>query len=220
MLLFYKIAKDNMSMPELGFSSTIKESWEIFKKKWAIIYGLFSASFMFSALISAVSVLLEDSAFLYFIFNVVMWIASMVLSMGLVKALIYLSRGKEVNLDLIFSTYHDLWKYIWGSIRVALVICLGYFLLIVPGIIWTIKYMFTLLLIVDKGVKAKEAMDMSAKMTEGIKWKLFVLYLLIALFSLSGMFALGIGLLITAPVASLTYYLIYNKLLARLEKAE
>lgn len=207
-----------MKTSTLGFSDVVRESWRLFKKRWATVYGLFLFYFLVSMFSSVAGYLFQDSEILYFLFNLLSWFFTTIVNMGVIKSLIYLARGKEVNMELIFSTYKDIWKYIWAGIRVGIVVFVGYLLLIVPGIIWTIKYMFTLFLVVDKGLTAKEAMDMSAKMTDGVKWQLFGLYFLMALFALSGTFVLVAGLFITVPVASLSYYIIYNRLLAKVSK--
>jgi len=49
-------------------------------------------------------------------------------------------------------------------------IVVGLISLIVPGIIWAIKYMFIPLLIVDKGMGVQETMTASDKMTNTINF--------------------------------------------------
>jgi hypothetical protein len=71
----------------------------------------------------------------------------------------------------------------------------GFILLIIPGIIWGIKYGLSLFAIMDKPLKAREAIKFSGKITYGYKGKLLVAGLII--------FALGY-------VAYPTSYVIYH----------
>ena len=71
-------------------------------------------------------------------------------------------------------------------------------------------------LAVDKKMGVGDAMKASAAMTDGIKFKLLVIYFIISLFGAVGVLALGVGLLLTIPTAYLACFLIYQRLLARL----
>ena len=105
--------------------------------------------------------------------------------------------------------------YIWASLRYGIIVLVGMLLLLIPGIIWSIKYGFVFFLIPDKGVGVKEAFDLSAEMTEGIKWKLFWFDIFGFLVLVAGLLLLGVGLFLAIPVIYLAAYMIYNKLLAR-----
>jgi len=204
-------------MQEFTIEGVIGQGWQIFKKKWATIYGLFLIS-MLPQIISSVLGNVFGDSILVLVFSFIFIIVNAIITMGLIKSFIYLVRGQEVSFDLIISTSKDLWKYILGGLRYSLLVMVGYILFVIPGIIWGIKYMFTPALIIDKSMNGKEAMDASAKMTDGLKWKLFFTFFVIGLFALAGMLALFVGMFVTIPVAVLTYYVIYNILLARIER--
>jgi len=104
--------------------------------------------------------------------------------------------------------------YIWANILLTLLVLLG-LVLIIPGIIWVIKYSYAPILVVDKKLSAKEAFAVSAEMTEGVKWQLVGFGLFGALIMLGGLLALGIGVFLAMPVVMLASYMLYNKLLVR-----
>lgn len=61
-------------------------------------------------------------------------------------------------------------------------------LLIVPGIVWFVKYMFAGLIMVDRGCTAFDALTESGKKTKGYKWPLFTLPLFLLVIVLSLIF--------------------------------
>jgi uncharacterized membrane protein len=99
-----------------------------------------------------------------------------------------------------------------GYILYGLAILIGLILLIVPGVYLAIKYQFVPYLIVDKGMDPIEAFTESAKMTNGQKWNLFLLILLYILILFVGLLALGVGLLVAAPIVMIAQAYVYKKL--------
>jgi uncharacterized membrane protein len=87
--------------------------------------------------------------------------------------------------------------------------------LIVPGIIWAIKYFPMLYLVVDKGKGPAEAFSESATLTQGVKGQLFLLGILFFFINLLGFTALFVGLLVTVPMTMLASAYIYRHLLGR-----
>lgn len=104
------------------------------------------------------------------------------------------------------------WKYVGTYILVSIVFFVGLILLIVPGIIWGLRYMFALNLIVDRNLKPFEAMKESARITYGNKWQLLGLVLLLVLVNILGFLALIVGLLVSMPVTALAFVHAYRTL--------
>ena len=87
----------------------------------------------------------------------------------------------------------------------------------IPGIIWSIKYQFAPFLIVDRNVRIKEAFQESAGITSGVKWELFLFFLMVVGINLLGLMAFAVGLLVTLPATMIAYTFVYRKLLERKE---
>lgn len=79
------------------------------------------------------------------------------------------------------------------------------FLLIIPIVlaIWylTLSWIFTPLLILDKGLKALPAMTLSRRVVHLHFWKLLGLFLVVGLLCMLGLIALIVGVLVMLPVA-------------------
>lgn len=147
-------------------------------------------------------------------------ILTMIISMGLVKvALRFCDREKGRFSDL-FSHYRLFFKYLFGIILYSLIVFGGLLLLIVPGIIWSIKFYFFDYFIIDKGLGPIEALKKSSAITKGIKWDLFVFFLLLIGINLLGILGLLIGLFVTVPTTMIATAFVYRKLLVQAEEIE
>jgi len=81
-----------------------------------------------------------------------------------------------------------------------------------PAIIWSIKYGFFALVIVDKELGPIDALKESAFITDGAKWELAIFSGVLLGFNLLGLIAFGIGILITIPVSIISHVVVYRRL--------
>ena len=107
---------------------------------------------------------------------------------------------------------HPFWKYLGASILAWLAFALGLLLLIVPGIIFGLMFMFATILVIDRELGPIEAMKESNRVTRGYKWNLLGLVLVLALVNLLGALALFVGLLVSVPVTLLALMHVYRVL--------
>jgi uncharacterized membrane protein len=84
-----------------------------------------------------------------------------------------------------------------------LTIAVGFILLIVPGIIFALMFMFTTFIVIDREFGPIDSMKESRRLTYGHKRKLLGLSLLLVLINLLGLAALFVGLFVTVPISSL-----------------
>jgi hypothetical protein len=77
-------------------------------------------------------------------------ILSLFLSIGITKIVLAVVRLQEINIADMFAGGKYLLQYFLGSLVVGIITFVGFLLLIVPGIIWSLKYMFVLFLIIDE----------------------------------------------------------------------
>jgi uncharacterized membrane protein len=90
-------------------------------------------------------------------------------------------------------------------------------LLVIPGIIWSIRFHFFSYLIVDKGVSPIEALKKSSKITKGTKWDLFLFGILLVFINILGALALLVSLFVTMPATMVANAFVYRKLLSQEE---
>lgn len=115
---------------------------------------------------------------------------------GWIRYLLQLMRHDDAELGLFLADPVRIIYSFFTGIVLSIVLTVGYLLLIVPGIIWSIKYRYALYLIVDKKVSIKQAFADSAAMTDRIKWRIVTLdarVVLMVLGPLLALLLLGLG---------------------------
>ena len=90
---------------------------------------------------------------------------------------------------------------------------IGIPLLLVPGVIVSLMFIFSGFLVIDRGLGPK-----SHRFTRGYKWSLFGLSLLVLLITLAGLLAFIVGIFVSAPVALLALTHAYRVCPARRER--
>lgn len=147
------------------------------------------------------------------VFNLFGIVLSAYLSAGILKIVLSYFDGKILPLSDLFTQVKYFWRILGANILIGLIVFAGIILLIVPGIIWGLKYQFTLNLIVDKDMGISEAMQKSAELTKGVKLQLLGLNLTLVGVMILGFLALGIGILVAVPIVWLADVYVYKKLL-------
>ncbi|MBI2442806.1 MAG: DUF975 family protein [Candidatus Levybacteria bacterium] len=155
----------------------------------------------------------EDTPMLSGLLSLAVWVLSMLVSLGAIKISLKIIDNKKAEIVDLFNGYPLLLNFILSSIIYAILVGVGLLLLIIPGIIFGIKYHFYSYLIVDKNMGPLEALKKSGEITKGVKWDLLLFGLACGLINIVGALALGIGLFITVPITMLAYAYVYRKLL-------
>jgi len=120
--------------------------------------------------------------------------------------------------DLKSASFKDMWnlapfwQYLVTSVVIAIIVILGIFALIVPGIIFALAFSMAPYIIIEKRVWTMEALKKSWRMTKGHLLQLFVLGASVAVINFIGAFFLLVGLLVTAPVSMLAMTHAYRTL--------
>lgn len=201
-------------------SFSLKEAllfgWDTFKKKWQFLVQFF----VIVLIIGMIPNYLHDWArtnfpTVSFIFSIIGWIVQMITSIGIIIVSLKLVDGKKPQISDVYSHYGLLLNYFLGSLLYGAVVILGFILLIVPGIIWGIKYQYTTYLIVDRGMSPMDAFRESGQITKGIKLKLFYLGLCYIGITILGILLVGVGLIVAWPVIALSGAYVYRKLLPK-----
>lgn len=139
-------------------------------------------------------------------------VVTMIITIGFIKITLDLINKKKTEISLIFSQWKYFWRYLGASILYALIVVGGLILLIVPGVIWGIKYSYFSYFIIDQDKGAVESLRESGRMTMGYKGQLFWFKLVLFLVQLLGLIAFGVGYLIAYPVTLLAEVWVYKRL--------
>ena len=141
------------------------------------------------------------------------FVLSMIIVMGVIKICLRFCDGEKGEFSDLLSCYPLFFKYLVGSILYVLIVAVGLILLIIPGIVWAIKFYFFDYLIVDEGLGPVDALEKSSEITRGVKWDLFIFGILLCIINLMGFLCLVVGLFVTIPVTMVAIAFAYRKLL-------
>ncbi|MDR2079092.1 MAG: hypothetical protein LBP74_05165 [Treponema sp.] len=106
------------------------------------------------------------------------------------------SKGEPIDMTDIFDPKYRKYmgEFFLSSGLINLGVVAGLIFGIIPGIVISLAWSLTLLLVIDKGKNPTEALTISNNCTYGYKWRMVGIYLLVSIgFSLVSMILLGIG---------------------------
>lgn len=107
-----------------------------------------------------------------------------VLTVGWFFLCLKVLRGNETKSSDIFSAFSRFGSAWATFVLMLLIVMAGLILLIIPGIIWSLKYGLSLFAVMDRNLKATECIRLSGRITKGHKGKLFVYGVVAFLFGL------------------------------------
>lgn len=200
-------------MQSFRIGEAIKFGWEKFKAHFLFLWTILGITIGISLFFDLAQKSVGKESFSGSLIGLVALVVSFILELGLIRMYLDLCDDKEDTLETLFSQYRLVWRYFGALLLYGIMVVLGLILLIVPGIYLALKYQFFAYLIVDKSLGVIEALKKSAEMTRGIKWKLLGFSFAVGGLNLLGALALGVGLLVTAPVSIMAYVSVYRALL-------
>jgi uncharacterized membrane protein len=201
---------------------SIKEAfsygWKTFKKRPAffiifslIIIGVNIVPGILNSILSNKELHLEA---LNFIVPLLGAILSLIVSLGIINFTLKIFDNKPTSYSNIFEKWQLVLRFFLTSILYNLIILAGFVLLIIPGIIWSIKFQFFPYFMVDRGTGIIESLNLSSKITNCNKWKLLLFNLVQGLVYFLGFLLLGIGILAAIPLGAMAEAYVYRKLSA------
>ncbi|WP_199620366.1 DUF975 family protein [Paenibacillus alkalitolerans] len=144
-------------------------------------------------------------------------IASLILggafTYGLYAFFLEQARGRQPELAVMFSGFQKFGSTLVLYLLMIVFILLWTLLLIVPGIIASLRYSMAFFILHDNpGVSGMEAIRQSSEMMKGYKGKLFMLYISFIGWILLGIITLGIGFLWIIPYMQAALAAFYEQL--------
>jgi uncharacterized membrane protein len=209
---------------EFSAGAAIRYGWETFKRRPWFFVGTALLVLVLSGLVdsltSRVDALVtgspEHPSGLGLVINLAF---GTLLSMG--ATAFYIAAHDNPDAAEISMLWHPqtFWKYLGLSILLAIVIGVGLALLIVPGIILFLMFMFSTIIVIERGLGPIDAMSESRRLTRGHKWQLLGFVGLLFLINLLGLLALIVGILVSIPVSALAFVHAYRVLGGMVEPA-
>ncbi len=207
-----------MSDKSFSISEAINQGWQTFSKNLstyaialAVSIVLYTISAVFSDGKNDTQTALESIGAL------ISFALSTIVTLGYIKVLLKLLEDKKPEISDFFYFKSGIFSYIVASILLTPLIFIGYILLIIPGIILSIRFSLVSYFIADKNMGPIDAIGASWNATKGQTLQLFLFGLANLGLNILGLLALGIGLFITVPVSQTAMAYVYKKLLAEVE---
>ena len=147
---------------------------------------------------------------LFPVFGLVLGIVGVTLTGGLYRMAIKQFRGQPPSIGDLFSATDAIVPLLMAGVLMYIATLLGACACGVGALVVTGLLMFTIPLIVDKGMGAIEAMSTSWNTLKGEWLMATVFYLVISIVASSGGILCGIGILVTAPLALLSMAVLYR----------
>ena len=191
-----------MNKADLFYKPLIKEAWGLTKKYYWII-------FLYGLINIIVSVGFSMSSEENFIVALLSIFVSVIFKFWSQRLSIMVAKGQDLKFGDIFEGFNNFGKYFITSLVYGLIVLGGFILLIVPGIVWSLKYFLAPYFALDKGMSYKDALKASAKATDGLKLKVLALGFILFGLIIVSMIPFFLGLLITIPLCFVISVLLY-----------
>jgi len=204
-----------------GFSvgEVIKLGWHAMRESLGFFVALLISTFViqFIPALFGQYFLREGQVTLSIVFKVIQFIMGILISIGLVNISLKFADGGKGTFRDLFSRSLVFFQFFVANFFYFIIVLAGLLLLVIPGIIWALKFQLFPYFIVEKGVGPIEALKLSAKATAGAKWDIFAFDVLVTVINIMGILCLGIGLFATAPTLLVASALVYRKLVNQAE---
>lgn len=203
-------------MKHFSIKEAISFGWNTFKSRpWFFVQAgivLFLVNLGVNAIQSIVEYGADEFVLLNLVSAIVGIAVSMLISMG--ETAFFLRAHDGVHSARLADLWHPqgFWRFVGATFCAALIIVVGFILLIVPGVIAALALTFVSYVVIEEGLSPIEALKRSAALTKGSRWQLFVLGLALFGINILGLLALGVGLFVSIPVSFLAMVHVYRAL--------
>jgi len=129
---------------------------------------------------------------------------------GISFAYLKAARNDKLEIRDMFEAFRNYWNAVLANLLVGAIVIVGFFLLIIPGIIFACKLVFTPYLVVDQRMGVIEAVKESWRMTKGHAWTVFLIGLLAIPISIAGLICLVVGIIPAIMWIEATFASLYH----------
>lgn len=216
---------------DFSIGELLGESWQRVKGTKGIIMGGFLvfyvvmlvASFILGSVFGFFSALNESPATLIIV-QLVVGILSSALAYPFMAGInmvgIRRAADQEVNFNEIFSHFGRTVPLLVTAIVMMLLVYLGIFLLVLPGLYLAVAYMLAIPLVVERGLSPWQALEASRKAISQHWFKVFGLFLLLGLITVVSAIPLLIGLVWSIPLFVIAMGVLYRTIFGVLPAAQ
>ncbi|AAM71975.1 MAG TPA: hypothetical protein DEB17_02670 [Chlorobaculum sp.] len=180
----------------------MRKGWEMFKGNIGEFIGFTLICFAASIVSS------KMAAFGSLLFSAI----AAPLYAGYTIAAFRIMTGQELQFSDFFKGFNYFLPLFLAGLASGILVAVGLVLLILPGIYLAIGYMLATFLIIDHGMEFWQAMETSRKIITKNWFAFFVFAVVLFLVNVLGALALGVGLLVSAPVTACATAIAYKEI--------
>lgn len=195
-----------------SIKETLKYGWQKSKENMELVFFATLLTLAVGMFTEVIDVGGQSQGVRFSLLGFLALIFSLIIRIGYNKIFLRICDGEKPKFAEIFKEYRMFWRYLGVSILTPLAVLGGLVLLVVPGIIWAVRFSFAVIILIDLDTRPIKAMKESYAITKGHFWKLLGFWVVLALFNVLGLIAMGIGLLITLPVSTFAMIYVYRLL--------
>jgi len=211
----------------ISITELLKNSWEIYKERFKVFIGIISIPIFIYILMGIYSVFINKIPFFISLPLIFTWII-IVIIVGFWSslALIFAIKDRKENIGIKESFKRGkpiLIPFAWVSFLTAIVLFGGFLLFIIPGIIFTIWFLFAPYILVSEGTKGMKALFRSKDLVRGkwfqVFWRIIIIFIvfiiffsIISRFLKDFSFISGIITFLISPFLTVYYFLLYEDL--------
>lgn len=206
-------------MKTISIKETLAEGWQALKANLPVFVavglvglGIWMAEQIGLGIANASGSL---KPFLVTVTNLAARLAQLWLQLVLIRMALKVVDGQPVSVDELSRSAPDFLSFLLASVLYSLVVTGGMILLIVPGVIWAVRYGLYGFVVANEHVDPVEALKRARVLSDGVRWELFVFGLALIGVNILGAMALGVGLLATIPITAVAAARVYRQLAAR-----
>jgi hypothetical protein len=190
--------------PKLDIGACLSRGWDL----WMGNFGRLLLAYLILVPISVALAFIQFSSL-----PVASLILSGVFTAGLYRYTLKLLHSEPASIRDLFAGFSEApGTLILAGLAITILTMAGFFFFILPGIYFGIALTFTYPLILEKKLAFFPAMEVSRRVITRNWWRMLLLMLAAALFSLMGIVALFIGIILTLPISMCVLTCAYDSL--------
>jgi uncharacterized membrane protein len=153
-----------------------------------------------------------QTGFARFLLGIVTFCIGQIIAMGWVRISLNIVGGRPAGVSDMWERLDLFLPYVVAAVIFSVMVGIGLFLLIVPGVYLALTFGFYGFNVMDKEMSPLDALKRSAELTRGRKWKLLAFWLTLFFLNVLGLILLVVGVLVTAGVSLIAVGYVYRSL--------
>lgn len=191
-------------------SDVLRESWKNVKSQIWILAGLVIGLCLISFTVSLFMTPLSSSLGGKVVSSLISYIISSVFALGYIKNMFQTMDGDEPQFSAYMQHPAKLFSYMIAGILSSVLVCIGLFIFVIPGVYLYLRLQFFGQFIVDENASALDALRKSWYLTKGRVMPLLGLLLAQLLILIVGVILFIIGVFVAYPLVIMSQCYVYR----------